>query len=263
MSTTLKNQPFLLQGPAEGCCAVLCLHGLGGGPYEMYPLGPLLVGLGWTVEAIVYPGHDQPGPKMPNSGWEAWYEAVETAFDRLTRSFDQVAVVGFSTGCPLALKLALARSVDRLVLLSPFLAIVRPVSWLPRAESLLSWVYPLVQEVPRSALAIADPIARAEADRVAPYRTFHLGAVQSALVMIEQVKPHLGKITAPTLIVQPRRDRVVDPQGAERLWQAIGSTQKRLCWLDRSDHILTLDYDRDVAFREIATFFQDAPAIGN
>ncbi len=256
-SEALTNQPFLLPGPADGRRAVLCLHGLGGGPYEMRPLGPLLVNLGWTVEAIVYPGHDQPGPKMPNSDWRAWYAAAEGAFDRLRQSFDQVAVIGFSTGCPLALTLALARSIDRLVLLSPFLAIVRPVSWFPRAESLLPWVYPLLQDVPRSALAIADPIARAEADRVAPFRTFHLGAVQSAIAMIEQVKPRLKTITTPTLIVQSRRDRVVDPQGAEWLWQTIGSPQKRLCWLDRSDHILTLDYDRDIALQEIATFFKD------
>jgi carboxylesterase len=257
---TLDNQPFQVVATPDRSRAVLCLHGLGGGPYEMRPLAPLLLNLGWTVEAIAYPGHDQPGPKMPNSRWEDWYQAAETAFDRLAQSHAQVVVIGFSTGCPLALRLALQRSIGGLVLLSPFMAIVRPAAWLPSAEQLLPWVYPLLKEVPRSALAIADPEGRAAADRVAPYRSFHLGAVQSALALIQQVRPRLGEITVPTLIVQPKRDRVVNPQGALYLFESLGSSSKRLCWLEKSDHILTLDYDREQAFQEIATFFNQFPA---
>ncbi len=250
----LDNQPFTWPGSAGCRQAVLCLHGLGGGPYEMQPLVPLLQAQGWAVEAMIYPGHDQPGPEMPASEWTAWYAAAEQAFDRLAARFERVVVVGFSTGCPLALELALQRSVAALVLLSPFMAIARPVSWLPRAELLVPWVAPWLKTVHRTALAIADRTARAAADRVAPYRTFHLGAVQSALELIARVRPRLGEIQVPTLIIQPRRDRVVDPQEAAVLLDSLGSAHKQLVWLERSDHILTLDYDRDQALQAIGTF---------
>lgn len=250
----LNNQSFAWSGPAGCRQAVLCLHGLGGGPYEMRPLVPLLQDQGWAIEAITYPGHDQPGPQMPASEWTAWYAAAEQAFDRLAARFERVVVVGFSTGCPLALELALHRSVAALVLLSPFMAIARPVSWLPRAELLVPWVAPWLKTVHRTALAIADQTARAAADRVAPYRTFHLGAVQSALELIARVRPRLGEIQVPTLIIQPRRDRVVDPTGATMLLDSLGSAQKQLVWLERSDHILTLDYDRDQALQAIGAF---------
>lgn len=249
-----NNHPFVWPGPTGCRQAVLCLHGLGGGPYEMRPLAPLLQAQGWAMEAIVYPGHDQPGPEMPASAWMDWYAATEQAFDRLAARFDRVVVVGFSTGCPLALELALRRPVAALVLLSPFMAIARPVPWLPRAELLVPWVAPWLKTVHRTALAIADRAAREAADRVAPYRTFHLGAVQSALELIERVRPRLGDIQVPTLIIQPRRDRVVDPAGAAMVLASLGSAQKQLLWLDRSDHILTLDYDRDQALQAIGDF---------
>ncbi|TAD77976.1 MAG: alpha/beta fold hydrolase [Oscillatoriales cyanobacterium] len=250
----LDNQPFTWPGPTGCRQAVLCLHGLGGGPYEMRPLLPLLQTQGWAVEAIIYPGHDQPGPEMPASEWTAWYAAAEQAFDRLAARFDRVVVVGFSTGCPLALALALQRSVAALVLLSPFMAIARPVPWLPRAELLVPWVAPWLKTVHRTALAIADRVARDAADRVAPYRTFHLGAVQSALELIAQIRPRLGEIQVPTLIIQPRRDRVVDPAAAKVLLDSLGSAHKQWVWLERSDHILTLDYDRDQAIQAIGAF---------
>src|SRR5580658_4416495 len=101
----------------------LVLHGLGGGPYELLPVITALEAEGVRVLPAVLPGHDGPGPIMPESCWRDWAAFAERGFDHLADGGGPVAVVGFSTGAMLALYLATRRPVARLALLAPFLAI--------------------------------------------------------------------------------------------------------------------------------------------
>ena len=117
----LSNKPFFLESTGDHAC--LLLHGLGGGVYEMQLLGEYLYQCGLTVQGINYPGHAEIMPKMPASKWKEWYEYIEETYQELSLKYVSVSVVGFSTGCPLALYLAVTNSVKNLILLSPFLAI--------------------------------------------------------------------------------------------------------------------------------------------
>lgn len=47
------------------------------------------------------------------------------------------------------------------------------------------------------------------------------------------------------LIFQGRQDQTIDPIGAEHLFQALGSTQKNLVWLENSRHCVMIDRDFD------------------
>ncbi len=239
--------------------ACLVLHGLGGGPYEVGPLIEALRAAGADVEAPVLPGHDGDGPRMPGSTWEAWAEAVEAAYDALVARAEggRVAVVGFSTGATLALHLATRRPVDRLVLLAPFLAI-RFSRWLPVAPH--RWLGPIarvVPDIPRRGAATVDRAVRSELAGSSRFRTFSLSSTLSALALIERVKPTVGAIAAPTLILQGKRDSVVEPAGAAWLLAALGSERKELAWFARSDHLLLWDHDRDAVVATGLMFLLD------
>ena len=52
---------------------------------------------------------------------------------------------------------------------------------------------------------------------------------------------------------------VVDPDQAMWLYQELGSEEKNLSWLD-SDHILTLDGERETVFAQVCAFLNQDPS---
>ncbi len=182
---------------------------------------------------------------MPASIWLDWAAAAESAFDELAKWGEPVVCIGFSTGATLALNLATRRPVARLVLLSPFLQI-RYTSLVPLpALGYMRPVSRVVPNVPRRPPAVRDPEMRRWAARQQQYRTFSLQAAASALELIDLVIPLVPAITIPTLIIQGQRNTVVEPTQASWLHRNIGSSDKKIVRLPRSDHLVALDRERD------------------
>lgn len=223
----------------------LVLHGLGGGPYELSPLIAALESDGLTVSVPLLPGHEGPGPVMPASRWDDWASKAESAFDDLAALGGPVSVLGFSTGATLSLYLATRRPVARQVLLAPFLAIrhsrlipIRPLTYLRHIAR-------VIPNLPRRRAAIRDRVARKALADSSCFRTFNLNAALSALELIDEVTSLVPRITVPTLIIQGRRDSVVEPSNAVWLHQHLGATEKLLATMPHSDHLLALDHDRE------------------
>ena len=93
----------------------------------------------------------------------------------------------------------------------PFLAIrysglipLRPASYLRQPRE----AHP---DLPRRPPAVRDPVMRRWASSHDGFRTFNLQATISALELIDEVRPLVGEITTPTLIIQGRLDTVVEP----------------------------------------------------
>jgi carboxylesterase len=250
----LKNEPFILEASRQQVC--LLLHGLGGGTYEMQLLGEYLHSKGLSVQAINYPGHDRPATKMPASSWQDWYGHICNTYESLAKRYDNVHVVGFSTGCPLALYLATEFSIKKLVLLSPFFAIRREWFYLLPPEAYLYSLGQFIDDVPRRHPPIREQQMRRYAEQAAYFRTFNLPSVRSAFELIDQVKVMLPKICVPTLIIQSPRDSVVDPSGATFLYDHLGSPTKKLHWLKHSDHAIALDNEREDVFKLTFNFLE-------
>ncbi len=214
-------------------------------------------GCGIDPRVLTLPGHDDPGPVMPASRWQDWYQAVEAAYLDLRALHSRVSVVGFSTGGTLALRLASQHRVANLALLAPFIAI-RHTWHLPiRARACVGLFARFVPDLPRRNPPVRDPAMRAWAKTTERYRTFNMHATRSALELIELVRPVVPSIDAATLILQGRRDSVVEPLGARWLNQRLGGESKRLVMLNHSDHLVALDLDREQVAREVVGFLND------
>lgn len=251
------NKPFFFRSSERE--AVLFLHGLGGGPYEFRLLADRVHRVGWTTRAIVYPGHDSKLFVMPDSNWRQWVDAARTAFDELKAEFPIVHAVGFSTGSPIALKLADERpDVASLTLLSPFLTIYRPPLLPVPPEKLAQTLGKVIPQVPRRALTVNDPSVRKQLRRAVRLpRTFNMSVTRSALELIAEVRTILPQIKMPLLIMQSQADTVVDPEGAREIYQNAASKKKRLVLLKRSDHLIPWDLERETVYRETLEFLGD------
>ena len=259
----LSNTPFLTHGDRGHVC--LLLHGLGGGIYEMQPLAQHLQQQGYSTCGILYPGHDQPTSKMPESRWQDWYQHVESTYQDLLTTYDDVSLIGFSTGCVLALKLALSpqsHALKNLVLMAPYMRI-RRYPLLPPPEVLVYSLGYIVSNLPRLSLPVSDRDMRQAAQEAAFFQTFNLSAVRSANALIQLVKQRLAEITLPTIIFQSKADSVVDPPGAQWLHDRLGSTHKTLEWLSESDHIIPLDVERASVFQRIHSFLDTLETSGD
>jgi carboxylesterase len=165
-------------------------------------------------------------------------------------------VIGFSTGGTLALELAASESVDRLVLIAPFLAIrFSPLVPLP-TENWLGLIAHWIPHLPRRSPAVRDRAMRHWAAQQDRFRTFSLRATMSALALIDRVKGLLPAIQAPSLILQGKKDMVVEPAQAQWLFDQLGSKEKKLLWFEDSDHLVALDHERERAIEAVIEFLQ-------
>jgi len=249
--------PILYEG---GGRAVLLLHGFTGSPREFGTLAAALHKGGFTVYAPLLPGHGTDPDDLRRTRADEWIAAAVGAFDGLSRRGMSVSVTGFSMGGTLAMYLAATREVEQLLLLAPFVRIYRPPG---------AWLSPEVKARTVGRLAryyrkdriggIND--SSALKDHFA-YYNISLKALREALKNVGTVKKLMKDITAPTLILHSRGDETVDWRGSEAIIEGISSPSKRIVWFERSNHILTLDHDRD-AVMDCCLAFLNEPIIRN
>jgi carboxylesterase len=73
---------------------------------------------------------------------------------------------------------------------------------------------------------------------------------------MDHVREDLPYVTAPALVVQGRKDSMVPPPNGDLVYQALGSKVKHLLYLDRSDHVVPMDFDKEILFESAFKFIQ-------
>ena len=262
---TAKADNYLSEEVVKGCESfeikpsktkvVLLLHGLGGCPHEVSLVGEYLANNGYSVVAPRYPGHGSKGKVMSNYGWQDWYEVVQKEYLQLTQKYDEVYVLGFSTGGTIGLKLAENYNVKKLILLSPFMYISYKWYYGFRPEIYLTTVGSFIDDWPANytLVHINDPVARAKYVR-GDYFSFK--ATRSALELINDVKKDLAKIQSPVLIIHSKGDETTDYIGSQYLYEQLKSKDKKFVTLKKSNHIVGLDYEKTKVFREVKYFIE-------
>ena len=226
---------------------MLCLHGFTGTPYEIAPLARALGAAGFAVSAPMLAGHGESAIALAATRWLDWLASAEAALDRLRSTTDggPVAVVGFSMGGLLALRLARTRpeSVSALALLSVPLrlpgwqtAVLRGYARLPgflRRNRLA-----MLRK--REGSDVTDPKVHEE---LPSYPEMPLAGLAELVLLAEIVRRDLSLVTVPALVAHGERDRTVPQSVSFELAGSLASATVERLWLPRSGHLIAVDVE--------------------
>jgi len=260
MCTTICSPPgsapasegFALAGSRPLGC--LLIHGFTATPDEMRPLGEALAARGFPVRAVRLAGHGTRVADLAATRWAEWFASVAEGADRLRRDVPALAVAGMSLGALLALHLAATRpsEVSALVLCGTPLELGGAgARWLPLLAR-IPWIARRWATIPKpGGPDIADPAVRAASRS---YRAMPLAAVLEVLRLQALVRGEIGRVTQPALLLHGRHDHSVPLANLELARRSLGSRVIESHVLERSWHVVTLDYDRDEVARLTADF---------
>jgi carboxylesterase len=218
--------------------AVLLVHGAGDTPQTMHHLVDELQRRGYAVLAPLLPGHGRDLRDFAAHGADAWYAAVRDSYRQLRSAHDWVGVIGLSMGGALSARLA-AETTDlpALVLASPYLGM--PVIGRMAARTAWLWgsVIPVVST--SSDLSVLDPRARAVSLGYGAFTGRSLRALESTAMSGYNA---LAEVRAPTLVMQSTSDNRVSTATTTRAFERLGSTEKRIEWIEGAGHVITVDF---------------------
>lgn len=235
-------QPFGFDGGPIGCAL---LHGFTAAPKEMRPLGEYLAARDFTVRGVCYAGHGTCPADLARTTYHDWIASAQAAVDELRDRCRRVWAIGLSLGGLIGLHLAAQRQVDGVIALAP------PIY--PTDRRL--WVAQFLWRVkPYSVKGLADLHDAAALAEHADYAHFPLRAVAQLHALTRRVRREVAAIDAPLLIIVARHDRVVQLRSADFILKRARSPVKEKFIVERGGHIITEDYDKDIAFEVIAAF---------
>ncbi|HEU4563613.1 MAG TPA: alpha/beta fold hydrolase [Gemmatimonadaceae bacterium] len=248
-------EPITLHAP--GGRAVLLLHGFGDTPHTMRYLAADLHARGWAVHAPLLPGHGRTMRDFALSGAGEWLDAARDALRALRERYETVAVVGLSMGGALATLLAAEwDDLPALVLIAPYLDTTPGVRRVARWHRALGVCTAYLRS--RGERSIHDP---EESARALSYRATTPRLLGELARLADRARASLGRVTAPTLVVQSREDNRLSPAVAERAFAALGARDRRLVWLEGCGHVVTVDHGRERVF-ELVREWLDEHAVG-
>lgn len=234
-------EPWSHQG---GTVGALVLHGFTGNPGSVRGVAEALATAGFTVELPRLPGHGTTVEDLIPTGWADWLGHAEDRYQDLASRCERVVVVGLSMGGAL----------------TATLGTVHPeIAGLVCINAVVS-VPPGMREAVQEVLAtgadrfagIASDIADPEAVEPA-YGETPLAPLLTLFDASDELGDDLARITSPMLIVTSTQDHVVPPENSDILAaQVAGPVERLRC--ERSYHVVTMDYDKDMVIEAVVDF---------
>lgn len=215
---------------------VVVLHGFTGNPSSMRGLAEAFHAAGFSVEMPRLPGHGTTADDLMHTSWDDWSATAEATYRSLSARVDKIVVAGLSMGGSLTCWLATKHpEIAGIVCVNPATQVSPDMR--AAVEGLLEAGE---DRMPGIASDIADPDAEEGA-----YGETPLAPLLSLFAAAEQFGPHFPQITCPVLLMTSPQDHVVPPTDSDYLASTVAGPVERIS-LERSYHVATLDYDKDI-----------------
>ena len=241
-------EPIALNAGGRG---VLLLHGFGDTPQSLSALAAHLHAHGWTVRVPLLHGHGTSLQAFTSARADEWVIGARTTLAELRGRASHVSIVGQSMGGALATILAAEGGVEALVLLAPYMALPGRAARIGALHRVVALFVPYL--VSRSESSILDPEARRKAlgRGITTPRLLH-----ELSIVVRRARAALPGVGVPTLVLHSRHDPRVTVADAEAAFAGLGSKEKRLEWVERSGHVISVDFDRDLVAQRVIDWLE-------
>ncbi|WP_025845136.1 alpha/beta hydrolase [Paenibacillus ehimensis] len=249
------TEPFRLEGAGElASTQLLLIHGFTGSPSELRRLGYYLNDLGYTVNAVLLPGHGTTPEDMIRTGLDDWSGHVLHCYDTMAAGRvhgGKIVAIGHSMGGLLALELAMKRRLDGVV------SLAAPMFLSSRKTSLALLLQYFIKYVERRPTAVAHLTEEACTYDKTPVR-----CVVDLRKLMKLVKAGLGQVSAPLFVGQGEKDGMVLPKSAEYIYRHVSSLVRQIEYYPHSSHGLLLDEWRERVYEDISRFLATLDQVG-
>jgi carboxylesterase len=243
-------EPFSHVGSSE--VGVLVLHGFTGNPGSMRGLAEACAAAGFHVELPQLAGHGTIIEEMIPTRWADWSGDAEKAYQVLVQRATKIVVMGLSMGGALTLWMAAEHpELKGIVCVNP--------ATQPQPVEVLNMVQEMIDSGVESTEAIGSDIADPDVHETA-YGGTPLAAMHSFLSEgLAPLAPRYSSIKMPMLLFTSIQDHVVQPSDSDAVAAVYGGPVQRVM-LERSYHVATQDYDKDIIFEGSVAFVQQVTA---
>lgn len=245
-------------GPDDATRAVLFVHGFVGAQSNFNTVPDAAAARGWHVKTMRLPGHGTSPRDFEQTTAEELIAGVHAEIEALNRQFETVVVVAHSLGGALSILAVSEEPVDGLVLCAPYFGLrynrILGIStdWLIRRAALfIRWVPGRPGNGP-----VADPEGRKHIDC---YGWIPLAGALTALEVKKRVnQPEvLGSLRIPVLAIHSTGDTVTSQPATARAVEKMVHAPVKTYWLERPDHVLFWDYEKEAVQERIIEFIEE------
>ncbi len=235
-------EPFFAEGNKVG---VLVSHGFTGSPQSMRFLAEGYAKAGYSVALPRLTGHGTSVEDMAQARSGQWVNDLASGLNWLKERCDTFFITGLSMGGTLTVVMAG-------IYAGLFKGII-PINGLIHPNNPDMATIAFLPEAPAVLPAIGGDIKAPGGIELA-YKGIPTPAIRELLALTAAANELLPRITCPALIITSREDHVVPPVNADYILNKLGSTDKRILWLENSYHVATLDNDKELILEESLKF---------
>ncbi len=240
-------EPAFFDGGPAGA---LVLHGFTGNPASMRGVAEALAAAGFTVDLPLLPGHGTKVEDMIPTGFPDWLAHAEARYQALVERCEQVVVVGLSMGGALTAWLGSEHAeIAGLVCINAVVSV--PDGMRDAVTEVLASGADRFQGIGSD---IADPGSVESA-----YPETPLAPLLTMFDAADNLGERLSRLTSPLLIITSTQDHVVPPENSDLLARSVSGPVERLT-CDRSYHVVTMDFDKDLVIERTVDFARKVTA---
>lgn len=235
-----------------GDAGVLVLHGFTGNPGSMRGLAEACAGAGFHVEMPQLAGHGTAMEDMIPTRWADWSRDVEAAYQKLATRANKIVVMGLSMGGSLTLWIAAQHpEIAGIVCVNP--------ATQPQDPSVMDMIQGMIDSGTEVMDGIGSDIAEPDVVELAYPGTPLAPLLSFQVDGLQPLSQRYNTIKMPLLLFTSTQDHVVSPADSDALAQAYGGSVERVI-LERSYHVATQDYDKQIIFDGAVAFAQRVTA---
>ncbi len=244
-------------GDRDAAGAVLMVHGFIGGSDNFGPLPERLAEQGLRVRAMRLPGHGTTPRDFAAQTPESLLAGVMKELQDLKAEHQQVYLVGHSMGGALVAQAASMEDVSGAVLVAPAFGVAHQWFYGLKAETWTQILAPIVPWVYKGDLFKQVNLKESKS-QIYSYRwvpTKGLLCLQNVSAKAKSDET-LINVKCPLLLIHSRGDVAAAYEHSEQAFAKVAAEDKRMVTLDRSNHHVFWDFEREQVYAEIEAFIE-------